>query len=65
MNRIISAVVLLATTAAMGQTGMPDRSPERVIPGLRDAVIDLRFDDRDSAWVVADTEAGAAQGQEI
>ena len=63
MNRIISAVVLLATTAAMGQTGMPDRSPERVIPGLRDAVIDLRFDDRDSAWVVADTEAGAAQGQ--
>jgi penicillin amidase len=63
MNRIICAAALLMTSSAFAQTGMPDRSPERAIPGLRDAVIDLRFDDRDSAWVVADTEAGAAQGQ--
>jgi penicillin amidase len=63
MNWLVSITILCMCSAAAAQVGTPIREGESIIPTLRDAVIELRFDDRDAVWIVADTEAGAAQAQ--
>ena len=63
MNWLATLSAFGMCSAVAAQVGAPARSGETIIPTLRDDVIELRFDDRDSVWVVADTQAGAAQAQ--